>query len=166
MQIVMIGSSPYDSYASLAQYDAYVAAAIHASAAALIASDDSKGQALATMTRILDRQVWAAAYDTQAERVNVQAIQDACIEGALALLDGSDLQTEQVTGQKLQSLRAGSVSLTYFRGAEGFSHRFPVIVNELLRDYLAGADLVIGMVATGTGGTSSTEDEFGHTGGV
>lgn len=166
MQIVLIDSAPFDSYASLAQADAYLFAAFHAGTTWSDAADNTKGQALVTATRVLDRQKWSDAYDTQAEREGVADIQTASMEMALALIEGSDLQSEETTGQKLQSITAGSVSLIYFRGAEGRPHRFPNIVWELLRDYLVGAGTSIGMVATGTGGISSTEDEFGHTGGL
>lgn len=166
MQTILIGSQPYDAYRTVAQADTYLAAAFHAGTTWSGASTANKGQALITATRILDRQKWAAAYDTQAEREDVTKIQEASMEMALALIDGADFQTEEVTGQKLQSITAGSVSLTYFRGAEGRPHRFPTIVNELLRDYLAGAGLSIGMVATGTDGVSSTADDFGHTEGL
>lgn len=166
MQVILIGSQPYDSYRTVAQADAYLAAALHAGTTWSGASATTKGQALITATRILDRQKWAAAYDTQAEREGVADIQNASMEMALALVDGSDFQTEQVTGQKLQSIKAGSVSLTYFRGADGRPHRFPTIVNELLRYYLAVVDLSVGMTATGTDGVSSTEDDFGHTEGL
>lgn len=166
METVIIDSQAYDSYASVAQADSYLAASIHAGTDWSGASDATKGQALVTATRILDRQTWLTAYNTQALREVVVDIQDACVEMALALVQGSDLQTEQSTAQKLQSIRAGSVALTYFRGAEGAPHRFPTIVSELLRAYMAGsADAVYGQ-ATGTGGTSSTEDDFGHTGGL
>ena len=167
MESVLIDSQPYDSYQTIGQADLYLAAALHAGTIWSGASDTSKAQALVTATRILDRQRWLDAYDTQVEREGVEAIQDASIEMALALLDGSDFQTEQTTAQKLQSIRAGSVNLSYFRGAEGRASRFPTIVNELLRDYLAGGDdLSLVGLASGTDGVSSTEDDFGHTGGI
>lgn len=167
MEIVLIDSQPFDSYASVEQADEYLAASFHAGTTWSGASATTKGQALVTATRILDRQRWAAAYDTQAEREVEDGIIDASIEMALALVDASDLQTEQVTGQKLQSITAGSVSLTYFRGAEGRPHRFPTIVHELLRDYLAGADFSVVGKATGTDGEPApTADDLGHTEGV
>lgn len=165
MQVVIIDSQPFDSYASAAQADLYASAALHAGSWSS-APSITRGQALVTATRVLDRQLWGDAYSTQAAREGVQAIQDACIEMAIALVDGSELQSEQTTAQKLQSISAGAVSLTYFRGAEGWPHRFPLIVYELLRPYLAGADLSIGMTATGTDGVSSTEDDFGHSEGL
>lgn len=165
MEVVLIDSQPYLSYASLEEADEYLAASLHAGATWADASELSRSRALVTSTRILDRQRWRSEYDTQEEREDVAAIIDASIEMALSLLQGSDLQTEQVTGQKLQSIRAGSVALTYFRGAEGNPNRFPTIVHELLRDYLAGgADF--GPSAFGVDGVSITEDDFGHSGGV
>ena len=166
MEAVVIDSQPYDSYATVGLADLYLAASSHA-ANWVAAAELVKAQALVTATRILDRQKWAAAYDTQAERFAVQNIRDACVEMALALVDGSDVQTEQSTAQKLQSIKAGSVALTYFRGAEGRANRFPTIIDELLRDYLAGSgDVGLLPEATGTDGTSSTADDFGHTEGI
>lgn len=162
MDVIIISSQAYDSYASVEEADAYLAASLHAGTTWSDATEDNKGRALVTATRILDRQRWADAYDTQAEREVVPAIQDACCEMALALLQGSDLQSESTTGQKLQSITAGSVSLTYFRGAEGSPHRFPTIVWELLRDYLGGTGLGVYASAHGVSGVSSTADDFGH----
>lgn len=165
MEAVLISSQPYDSYDTVAQADAYLAAAIHG-AAWSSATGTTKAQALVTATRILDRQRWADDYDTQEKRIAVQQIKDACVEMALALVDGSDFQTEETTSQKLSSIKAGSVALTYFRGAEGRPHRFPTIVNELLRDYLAGATGAVSPVATGTGGSSVIDGDLGFTGGL
>ena len=165
METVLISSQLFVSYRTVAQADLYLSAAVHA-ANWEAATSTTRAQALITATRILDRQRWGGAYDTQVERFEVQDILDACCEMALALVDGSDFQTEQTTEQKLQSITAGSVSLSYFRGAEGRPHRFPTIVNELLRDYLVGGDSALLPVATGVGGTSSTEDDFGHTEGI
>lgn len=166
METITISGNEYDSYRTTAQADTYLAAAYHAGTDWSGLTVTIKAQALVTATRILDRQVWASDYDTQAERILVQDVLDACCEMALALVQGSELQTEASTAQKLASIKAGSVALTYFRGAEGRPARFPVIVNELLRDYLAGADLSVAPRATGVGGTSSTDDDFGHTGGI
>lgn len=135
-------------------------------------------------TRLLNRQRWLGEKTDPAQAlawprtgtgvtgveddVIPQAIKDACSEIALAIGSGSaDVENEQSTAQKLQRIKAGSVELEYFRGAEGSPHRFPTIVNELLRDYLVGSGaLAVSGVATGVGGTSSTEDDFGHTEGI
>lgn len=165
MEQITIDSAAFDSYRTVEQADTYLSAAIHA-ANWSAANDTARAQALVTATRILDRQRWRSDYDTQEERLAVQDILDACCEIALALIDGSEIQTAQTTAQALQSIRAGSVSLTYFRGAEGEAHRFPTIVHELLRDYLAGGSLVVGGRATGVSGSSSTEDDLGFSDGI
>lgn len=166
MEVVLIGSQPYLSYNLVEDIDEYLAASIHAGTDWSGATELVKGQAAVTATRILDRQRWRDAYDTQEERFAVQAIRDAHSEMSLALVQGSELQTEANTAQKLQSIKAGSVALTYFRGAEGAAHRFPQIVHELLRDYLGGGDFAGTGVSTGVDGQSSTDDDFGHTGGI
>ena len=173
METVLIGSQPYSSYASAAQADQYLAAASHAGTTWSGASDANKARALITATRILDRQRWRDAYAdddlgaAQALRFAVQNIRDACIEMALALLDGSDLQTEQNTAQKLSSIRAGSVSLSFVTGGtEGAAHRFPTIIHELLRDYLVGGSEVLTGAASGVSGESLTGNDLGHTSGI
>ena len=149
MEVVLVESQPYNSYATVGQADLYLAASSHAANWAA-AADLVKAQALVTATRILDRQKWAAAYDTQAEREGVVDIQEASMEMALALVDGSDLQSEQTTGQKLQSIKAGSVALTYFRGAEGTALPLPLAVWQLIAPYLAGGSTLTDAQSTGT----------------
>ena len=173
METVSIGSQPYSAYASLAHADQYLAASQHAGTTWSAATDTNQAQALITATRILDRQRWRDAYadddlaTAQALRFAVQNIKDACVEMALALLDGSELQTEQNTAQKLSSIRAGSVSLSFVTGGtEGAAHRFPTIIHELLRDYLVGGSETLTAAASGVSGESLTENDLGHTGGI
>lgn len=169
----------YTVYANQETADAYLEAAQHAATwRASTTTDDDKARALVTATRLLDRQRWKGDKTDSSQahawpRSNTgvtgvvdnqipEAVTNACIELALALLDGSDVQSEQTTEQKLQSIRAGSVSLTYFRGAEGPPRRFPLIVHELLRDYLAGAGVdTLGMKVTGASAESRTGQDFG-----
>jgi hypothetical protein len=168
MAEVDIGAETFTTYADVDTADAYLTGSIHAGTDWSGATTDNKGRALVTATRILDRQRWLAAYDTFAERSVVQNIIDASIEMALALVQGSGLQTDQSTAQQLQSIKAGSVSLTYFRGAEGVPLRFPLIVWELLRDYLVGTGTGTALLpkATGVDGQSVTAQTFGFTGGI
>ena len=167
----IVRDASYTVYADVGTADIYLEAATHA-ATWRAASDDDKERALITATRILDRQLWATGYTTFADRAVVANIVDASCEMALALIDGSDLQNEQVSEQEIASMSAGAVSLSYFRSAGGAAYRFSVIITELLRGYLeSSSDAssmagVVGMIATGVGGSSSTEDDFGHTGGM
>lgn len=166
MEQITIDVNQYDSYASVEYADEYLTASIAAGTDWSALEDDAKGQALVSATRVLDRQRWRDEYDTQAEREVVQDIINACVEMALALVQGSTLQTAQSTAQLLQTIKAGSVSLTYFRGAEGRALRFPLPVWELLRDYLAGGDLALGMTATGTDGATVSGKDLGFTEGI
>lgn len=182
MPFVMIGSKFYDVYADEADADNYLDAAFHADAWRSETNDDVKRRALVTATRLLDRQSWLGEKtvddqplewpraETGVDGVGAsdvpQAIVDATIELALALVDGSDVQDVQNTSQKLQSIKAGSVSLTYFRGAEGKAVRFPQIVQELVRDLLAGSQKVGRSTSSGTGGSTTTDDDFGFNEGL
>lgn len=157
--------------------------------------DDGKGRALVTATRTLDRQQWKGA---PAETSPLQALdwpridtgvvgvvddeipQDivaAAIELALSLTQGASVQTEGNVAQKVQSLKAGSVSISYFGGASVSStQRFPTIIDELVAPYLlyasdattansfgAVAGGVAGGYAYGTDGESETDNDFGVT---
>jgi hypothetical protein len=175
--------SEFEVYADVADADAYLDAALHGQADWDALDDDAKARALVTATRTLDRQAWRGEKTDPAQALAwprtgtgvagvednavPQGVVDASIELALALAQGSEVQNEQNTGQKLQSIKAGSVALTYFRGADGVPVRFPLIVQELIRAYLAGAGLSIAMKATGVLGTpSASVDDFGHTEGI
>jgi len=173
----MISSQAYEVYADIGEADLYLAASTHPVAWPTASAED-KSKALVTATRILDRQKWlgekylttgqalawprsGTGVDGVEDDVVPQNIIDASIEMASALLDGSDLQTEQNQSQKLQSITAGSVNLTYFRGAEGTPLRFPLIVDELIRDYLAGSFVSFGTLAAGVDGVSVTGQDLG-----
>lgn len=184
MADVLIDSQPYDSYGGVEEGDFYFAAATHA-ANWVAASELLKGQALVTASRVLNRQQWkgdkydaaqplawprtSTGVDGVEDTVIPQAIVDACFELALSLLDGSAVQTnpEATQEQKTSSLKAGSVSISYFKGAvtpaELKPGRFPLIVQELLKPYLGGS--VSGLVneASGVDACSVTEQDFGFT---
>lgn len=162
MPEVDISGNEYTVYADVDAADEYLAASTHA-ANWTAATDDEKAQALVTATRLLDRQRWKDEYDTFEERVEVEKIVWASIELALALLDGTAVQTDANTSQKIESLRAGSVAISYFRGAEGSVKRFPLIVHELIRDYLIGSSLALSGVATGVDGETITDQDFSLT---
>lgn len=182
MPEVVIGSISYPVYADVEAANNYFAAASHA-AAWVAATVDQKGQALVTSTRTLDRQRWLGDktdpdQDLAWPRTNtgVDGVEDdevpaniitASMEMALSILNGEGVQTDQNVSQKIQSLKAGSVSITYFRGAEGQPLRFPLIVHELIRDYLAATGrLGLSGIATGVDGASVTNEDFGYTRGL
>jgi hypothetical protein len=183
MPTVDIEGNTYEVYADVDEADAYLEAAMHADAWRAEEDEDVKARALVSATRTLERQRWKGdKLETSPEQTlswprtntGIDGVSDtevpdniinASIEMANALVGGYDLQSEQNTSQKIQSLQAGSVSLSYFRGAEGDVLRFPLIITELLSGYLAGSDTIVGGgVADGTDGVSVTENDFGMSG--
>jgi hypothetical protein len=175
----------HEVYAGVDTADAYLNAAIHGQSWFAL-EDNVKGQALVTATRTLDRQVWKGevaessplqALDWPRINTGVPGVVDneipediiaAAIELALSLSQGSGVQTEGNTSQKIQSLKAGSVAITYFGGvAVTSTTRFPQIIDELVQPYLlaggaAGVNTVsAGGVAFGTDGESMTHQDFG-----
>ena len=183
---VVINSTPYEAYADVEETDAYHAANFLATT--WFAQDDNqKGQLLVTATRLLDRQCWlgdptglsgqilawprtGTGIEGVDENIVPEDIVNATMELALAIADGSDvINSSQPGAQKLQTIKAGSVSLTYFRGAEGpvaqFS-RFPLVVQELVRQYLCSSQTLLSVGAFGTDGESVTENDLGYNEGM
>lgn len=142
----------------------------------LTTDDEMKARLLITATRIFDRQCWlgeSAALsgqqlawprtgitDVAEDQVPVN-IQYGCIELANLILTGSDVESNVQPGvQTIQSLRAGSVGMTFFRDAENpytKAARFPTVVQELVGRYLANAGTVVTGVATGTSDSSNPD---------
>lgn len=164
-------------YAGTDEADAYAEGALQADPWRA-ADDDTKGRALVTATRIFDRQRWKGdktvanqdlawprsntGIDTVDPAVIPEDITNGSIELAFALVDGSTVQYDQNTSQKIQSMQAGSVSLSFFRGADGIPIRWPLPVQELIRDYLAGGMLTLaGPISSGVDGKSVTRQDFG-----
>lgn len=178
MATVTIDSVAFAAYADEDDADEYLLASFHASNWTS-ATELQKQMALVTATRLLDRQDWLGDKTSSSQtlewpRTNTgvtgvtntvipEDIVNACIELALSLVDGSEVQSEQNIAQKIQSLRAGSVGITYFRGAEGSPLRFPLIVHELVGKYLAGATRSLTGLASGvdSGDGDATNLDFG-----
>lgn len=164
MATLMIDSTEFTVYANVAAADAYALGSINATEFKALSTDDDKAVYLVTATRILDRQSWLEAYDTFAERSVVEDIINASIEIAFALAAGSDLQDAQNQSQKIQMLKAGSVQLEFFRGAEGTALRFPLIITELLKAYLSttvSGALLSGGISSGTDSETVSGEDFG-----
>jgi Putative DnaT-like ssDNA binding protein len=181
MASVLIGSQTYTTYATEPEADVYLNASVSVATWSDL-SDDDKGRNLVAATRTLDRQRWKGektdpdqelawprtdtGVDGVEDDVIPQPIIDASIELALAIAGGSDVQDAQNQAQKIQQLKAGSVALTFFRGADGVPLRFPLIVQELVGDYLAGSGADLAGSASGVTGVSISDDDYGFTEGV
>ena len=184
MSEIDIDGTEYEAYSDVETADLYMAASLSTENWDA-ASDDTKGKALVTASRLLDRQLWRGTKTGTGSPAQVLAwprtgtgvtgveddvipegIINGSIELARYLLDGVDVQNEQNISQKISSMRAGSVALTFFRGAEGVAYRFPLIVQELVGPYLAGSgtSLAVGAIASGVDGESLTNKDYGYGG--
>lgn len=177
MTTLQIGSSTFDVYADLADANEYAIAAFHATAW-LVATDDKKKQALVTATRILDRQKWQGSKTggsaqlpawprsgitsppIPSDSVVPDQVIEATIELAIALVNGSTVQDDQSTANKIRSAGAGSANVSFFRGAEGEPLRFPLIVWELIGQWLGGVGSIGGFESFDTC-TPATDNNFG-----
>lgn len=186
MTTLAIDSLVYDVYATVAEADGYLMATL-GNETWLATSELIKSQALVSATRLLDRQCWQGTAnpasgstlvwprtDTGIEGVEDDVVPNdivtASIELANLLVTGSDVVSNPLPGaQRLNLIKAGSVMLQYFRGAEGAfaaGSRFPTVVQELVKRYMCGASFVAGAVASGTDGESVTGGDFGFSEGV
>ncbi len=152
MASIIIDSNEYYSYVSVDDADIYFGAASHGGPWRAAETAD-KEMALVTATRTLDRQKWQGEM-TNADQgaawprtgitgvdpaVVPQEVLDATCELALSILNGEAVQTNPNGNvQTIASQSAGSVSISYFRGAEGKPLRFPLIVMELIGKWLGG----------------------------
>ena len=179
MAEVTIGSETYDAYITLAEANTYLEGQIAATAWRVETSDDNKGRAIVSATRFIDRQLWDGskvdAYQVHAfprtglvypgdDAVEVpsttvpQEVLDATAELASLLLDGSEVQTNiDPNSGAIQSLKAGSVAISYFR-TEALASRLPTILWELLGFWLAGGAASIRVESFGTDRVSSFEE--------
>lgn len=174
MARITIGTTNYDSYASVATADKYLAADYSASDWR-DADDDTKGRALVTATRLLDRLTWAGSKtdsdqlqawprtgtgdSTIDEDIVPQRVIDASIILANDILTGSDVEGANSTEQKIKSQKAGSVSIEYFRDdADGT--RLPQRAMELLVGLLGGSGVSAGALSYGTDTCSTLEYSY------
>ena len=179
---VTIDSTDFTVFGDLDAIDAYATAAYHGAAWRALSDVDTKGMIAVTATRLIDRQRWIGtktdsdqAHSFPRSATGIEGDEDdeiptAVLNGyfelCLALADGAEVQTEQNTAQKIQSLGAGSARIAFFREAEGPAHRFPLIIHELFRDYLKGARFSYFAFSSGTDGVSVTAQDFGFSDGI
>ena len=176
---VTIGSNEYDVYVDLDYADTYLAANIDAQAWSL-ATDDQKGAAIVSMTRLLDRQNWQGTptdgYAAHAfprsglfysDDANLPvdpytvpvAVLEACCEGANLLIGGTDITATSNTFNQQKILKAGSVMIENFRTTGPFP-RFPPQVQELIGQWLGGRPGPALASSTGTDGRSIMERQY------
>lgn len=179
MDTINIGSNQYEVYKDLNYVDEYLAGASHAGNYRDETDEDTKGRWAVTATRLIDRQYWKGSKSVSTQDhafprtgMGVTGVADdttpdnvlfAYCELISDLADGSSVQTDENQSQKIQSMKAGSASLTYFRGAEGDPKRWPQIIFELLRDYLSAPSSTLDSASSsGTDADSVTDEDYSY----
>ncbi len=183
MAEVTINSEEYNSYSTVAAADTYLNASLGAAADAWRAADaDTKGRGLVTATRWLDGQTWLGEptdpdQDFAFPRTGIDGLEDdetpdelvqASQELAAALVEDPDLRTT-LSETKLQSMSAGSVSLTYFRGESvEVSTPFPSIIMDLIGQWLTTTGIAggLGVYTSGTCAENPLNDPYGFNEGM
>lgn len=174
MATVQIDSLEFDTYASLADADEYLAGdASAASWRAVTTEDNDRGRALVTATRLIDRTGWGGE-KTDVDQIHAfprtgfpdfdedivpQAVIDASILLARDIQAGSSVDSQAVTGSNVRRQKAGSVEIEYFNpNLLTDPSRFPTAVEELLAPFLPS--VTFGPIASGTDGCSVTDHDF------
>lgn len=180
MATITINGTEYPVYADLAAADDYAQAGIHADGWLDDPDEDRRARALVTATRLLDRQRWRGertdpTQELEWPRTGISGVPDdelpgdlvaGAIELAIALHAGSEVQDRTTTENDVKNLRAGSVSLEFFRGIPPGT-RFPTIVQELVGRWLRGAGLRFpSSMAFGTDRKTTMDQGYGLTGGI
>lgn len=155
MPTVTISATNYDVYADTTTATSYVTAMIGGDATSwLAATADDKARTLVSATRMLDRQDWSGTKTDSAQALDwprtgvvdadgiavdsatvPDAVVDASIELAVALLANPDLQAAQSGGKSVRRVDAKGVSVEFF-APESFG-RFPTVVQELVGAFLS-----------------------------
>lgn len=150
-----------NSYATIAEADAYLDNSIRATAWATVLDDD-KARALITATRLIDKQCLCGDQTDPDQPLHFPAtgvvdhegdevpddevplgITNATIELAFELSQNPSLESSSNTGSNTKRLKAGSVEIEKFRpgdvlGSKGVK-RFPTVVQEYLSPFICTA---------------------------
>lgn len=178
---VLIVSNTYPVYSDLIESDDFMRAdPNYATWVAL--GDETQARHLVAATRLIDRQRFPGTKTEEnqelewpRENTGIDGVESTIVPPkiiqantllAYAISQGSEVDTEQNQGQKIHRLKAGSVGITFFRGAEGIPTRFPTNIQELLRDYLEGASSTISGSTSGYKGETITGTDYGYTDGL
>lgn len=155
-----------NSYITVANANTYFASSLSNDDWSAL-DDDTKERALITATRMIDRQIWSGAKTSDAQalqwpRTGVidsygndvssgsvpQAIIDATCELALAIYQDPTIQTTKSTSTNTKRVKAGSAEVEFFRPQK--IGRFPTLVQELIGQFLGGANALPTPYASGT----------------
>lgn len=173
---ITIGGVDYQSYASVAEADAYLAVDPTRSAAWAALNTDTKGSYLVAATRRMDALRWSgskvsSSQELQWPRSGVtdrdgnavsetgipQALEDATILVAGSVALDTNTANTASSGSNIKAVGAGSARVEFFRPTTGKALQDETAF-ALIQDFLAG-DVEDGFgLASGTSGTSSFTD--------
>lgn len=161
---ITVGSQTgsFFSYATVATANAYMLGSINYESWQLF-TDEKKEQVLIEASRVLDRQKWNSAYNTQALREAETNIVNACIELAFLFASGeTDSITSPSTFDATKMSKAGSVQVENFRSLNVADKpkRFPTHIFELLSGYLGGGAGLAGFGGSWSYGTDNQSGAF------
>ncbi len=169
---VTISGTAYEVYGSIADLATYAGGSILWQSTYAGITADNRARALVEATRLLDRQRWQGAKvdDGQAlawprtgvtvdgaevSSASVPAdITTAAYELAIAAMADASVIAGTSTGNKVSSVSAKGVGVTFFAPVTG--SRFPDRVMELIGAYLGGSSDSSGFGASGSAGSYSS----------
>lgn len=180
MATVTINSIDYTVYGDLEDALEYLGADPNA-ATFRAATEEEQGRWLVGANRYLDRQPWLGEKEDEDQAqafprtgMGLSDIDDdevpadiiyASYELASALANGFNPATTSSAAQSTKRLKADTVEIEYFRGAEGSPYRFPIGIWELIRRYIQGPSTATAY-ASGTCGDSITDRDYGFNSGI
>jgi len=91
-------------------------------------------------------------------------LKSAQFELAYEISQDTGLETQENTGTNRRRVKAGEVEVEFFQPKSGL--RFPLIVQELLRQFLTSSASLPVPTASGTGDSSVFDDEYGLSDGI
>lgn len=170
-----------NSYATIAEADAFLDNLIDAGPLWLSVDPDSKARALLHATILLDNQCWigtktadsntlewprTGVTDADGNAIDENTVPDQIVNGTIRLAyelsQDPTLASQQNTGSNDKKYVAGSVSIEFFRpggvlGTNGIT-RFPFAVMEFIREFLCGYSGKGAPSSFGTDHTSQFDD--------
>lgn len=141
-ETITVGTGTEDIHGTFAGAQAYVAIMFGDTYDAWTdLTDDQQKKTLAAAVRFLNRQNWAADYDTFAERDAVAAFATAQYELAVMIADDPTVIQAADQGSNIQALNAGSAGITFFNPTTDGADPLPPVLMALLSGYLAASAL-------------------------
>lgn len=146
MATISLGSNDYDSYATVEDAAAYLAADVVLAPVWVAASADTQKQALITATRLLQRMTWAAGSSPDLTTTPSEVVEATILLAAAILQDPALSTTGGSPASSVKRVKAGTAEVEFFSSRA--ATRLPPNVLTLLRPLLGSAS-VGGVVGPG-----------------